>query len=343
MPKLVIWPFFSQQNKLNGFFRLDQCSGHKQNLFLMEQLSMLGWNVELVLPFEELCDQHDVTNFHGFVRRVYVPNDNLTQRLHWNTHEVKRILHNADVAYIKHETLPIVARCMFPNLPIATECGFPLGMAWSQTDFLIQEARLVSDLVCCNSTELARDNANATVWKLGFDERRFPQGWTMVRDIDVLFPQRASVTNYSMHKEFINAMRCTNLRIAMTDVTKFLAKTNEAPASWLWDVPNDKDYLSLLYRSKVVVGLVKNGYGGYAFREAVMAGCCPVMLRAKCYVDDFGEDWPYYFTGEHDMLEAITNALRDPIPVVDKVKQYSYQSAWPKVLEDLNDLCARRR
>src|SRR5262245_51497062 len=112
--KLIIQPFFSQQNKETGLFRLMTCGACKQLDFIAQKAQQeLGWEVTAMLPFSYQCEnsQHP---FPCYVRRTYIPNSNPVQQIHWDTTELQRVYSNYDIAISNHELLPTALRVVTP-------------------------------------------------------------------------------------------------------------------------------------------------------------------------------------------------------------------------------------
>lgn len=354
--RVVLYPFFSQQDKITSKFKLESDSGVKLYKFMHEQMLKCGWDSTLVLP------RHDQRADDGFVepeRSHTVPNhtciDNLDRRLQWDPEWLRHVVEDCDVFLTQHEFFAYPLRCLVPDLRIAMECGIAPTTAWPQTEEMFYLSWKAADLVHCNSQTVADRVAPycpVTVWTFAYDHQLLCER-NLARDIDVLFPARASSTDYSNHKVFVTAMR--NMRdsyILMTDPTNYLRLTGEAPEHWLPDAPLSRpQYEEALHRTKVVVGLTTNGYGGYAFREAVAAGAIPVAVKTPEYVELLGHEWPYYAEtlDAHDVWRAVDSALKlgwAGVPqhlyfgINVNIQSCTYQASWYKAKQNLEGLYA---
>jgi len=217
------------------------------------------------------------------------------------------------------------------------ECGIRPDTAWPETKAMFPLAWKAASLIHCNSIQLAKmvseEGGNAKVWQFAYEDsivipRNLP------RDIDVLFPARCSATNYSNHLAFIRAFNDDVLCTCMTDPTNYLGHSLEL---------GSVEYSNTLHRSKVVVGLTDNGYGGYAFREAIAAGACPVALDTPEYRELLTDAWPYLCTLD-DVRQIAEKALATGWKslgtklvqqVSENLRNSSYSQAWISAKEDL--------
>lgn len=345
---LTYYPFFSQQDKVQGLFRLGSDSGVRLYSYMAKRSLEQGWRVSFVLPQPSQCV--DSAPLPEGVEVLRVPYSlalcNLERRLQWDPAWLKRL--PGDIVLTQHEFLAYPLRCLRPELTILMECGIRPETAWPQTAGLFPLAHAAADLVHCNSRQLAT-MPNSTVWSFGYDDSvAVSRG--LSRDVDVLFNARASSTEYSNHSAFVRAMSGTGLSVRMTDPTRYLESVAGAPEAWLSQPLPRGDYVDLLHRSKVVVGLVDNGYGGYAFQEAIAAGCCPVALRTPEYEDILTENWPYYCT-----LDTVADAAERAVRVgwrgistktVRRVQvniaKSAYSAAWEAARKDIERVVRER-
>lgn len=316
--QVILWPFCSQQDKQRGKFLLDSDTGVKQYRFVAEQLIAEGHGVTLVLPTGAdtrlpcLCRVR---------RQRDVPLSNADRRVHWDTECIRRVCSGADLLVTQHETLPIPVKEMFPKLPVAVEFGMKLGTTtgglYTAADYLVKLTLEVADKVLCLGPQLLFEAGKHTwpnkchLWQMGFDERSIENA---TKDIDVVFPARCSANGYTNHKVFLEATEGMNRHVC--DPTNFLDASMP-----LFQTA----YYRVLARSRVVVGLTNNGYGGFSFQEAIASGCVPVALRSYSWL--LGEDWPFYCElNAESVRECINRALlyRGALPEVHS----SYQEAW---------------
>ena len=333
--KVALVPFFSQQDKQHRKFRLDSDSGVRLYAHIADSMRQkLGWDAALYLPQEHQC-VGEAPNVA--IRRVpyELCIDNLDRRLQWEPSFLRK-LGEMDLVLTQHEFFPYPLRCLCPNLRIVVECGIRPTTAYAETAEMFKLSYEAADAVHFNSRTLADEWAfrRRWVWRFAYeDSAAVPRG--LPRDVDVLFNARASATNYSNHVAFLAAFGSSELRIAVTDPTSYLrAKT---PGSVLPRLPRE-EYVDLLHRSKVVVSLTDNGYGGYAWIEAAAAGAVPVVLNRPEYHEVLGDDWPYYC--ELNTVRAVTERALRNIPRVARLPSCSYSGAWKVAKRNLLELMA---
>lgn len=338
MTRIGFLPFCSQQDKLANKFRLRSDTGVKMYAAMVRALP----NAVLFLPPASQCV--DYVHCDHVYYTPEVPLSNLERKLHWDTAWIKRLGGLVDVLVTGHEFLPIPLRSLAPKLKVVVDGVVPT--AWHEVDELYAMAHKAADAVHCNSQQIAErvDAKRVFVWTFGYEDSYARLRGAQVRDVDVLFNARASETNYTHHREFIAAMRGSGLRIAMTDPTQYLRVSREAPTDWLLPKLYEAEYKAALARSKVVVSLCDNGYGGYAFYEAAAAGCCPVVLHTAAYLAVVGRDWPYTVGAHPDMIrEAVVRALAAGAPSIkfedSLLGDVSYSQTVKRAIKDLESLC----
>lgn len=351
--RVVLYPFFSQQDKVAGKFRLASDSGVKLYRYMARRMQERGWDVSMVLPHPMQCVDE---GFNPGCCVLYPPYpvalSNLDRRCQWHPDWLKTIAHKCDLFMTQHEFLAIPLRILEPQLRIVMECGIKPETAWPSCAGLFQLAWRAASMVHCNSEELARmvragGAAKAVLWQFAYNEALIGD-CTGTRDVDVVFPARASETEYSNHTAFMEAVAPTALNVVMTDPTSYLRR--HGTSRFVTPSPlNGEEYRATLRRSKVVVSLTRNGYGGYAFREAIASGCVPVALREPEYVDLLGTEWPYYAESlqPNSIRSAVEHALAcgwSTVPaatqnsIAERLKESSYGGAWQKALHDLGDV-----
>ena len=148
------------------------------------------------------------------------------------------------------------------------------------------------------------------------------------RDIDVLFLPRCSATNYTYHEQFLGALTDLQpLRTVFADPTKYLQHMGPLGLEFA-----PYPYPELLWHCRTAVAFQDNGYGGLAIREAVRAGCVPVLLDCGCYKEWAGYNWPCLTSlNAPDIRRAVDEALhiaRSSAYVLPDVRADSYQSTW---------------
>ena len=338
--KIAFYPFFSTQDKSKGQFRLQADSGVRLYTYCADRAVEAGWDTTLILPDPPQCS--DSVTCQAKIKRIphAVSVDNLDRRLHWNPKWLRQF-EQYDVVCTQHEFLPYPLRCLNPKLKIVVECGLRPETAYQATRAMFALAYDAADAVHFNSQTLADESGHRRkfVWKFGYDPRIKPEG--LDRDFDVLFPGRASATNYTNHELFIEAMSNSGLRARMTDPTNYLRKQGDYYKSFLFPSELSRNaYLVVLQRSRVVVSLATNGYAPYAFQEAVASGCIAVCPRSKEYIEVLGEQWPYYCELTPDCIRfTVKLALQYGMPdIVTRINESSYSEAWNVAKHDLESL-----
>lgn len=328
---VVVWPFCSQIDKTTNVHMLETCGACKQYGFVADRIAFdLRWNVKVVLPMHSVG-----AAFVGHKKRlVYSPHTNPLQQIHWDTRDIADILSGADMLITNHEFLAIPARVIRPDLKIVTLCGIlPENLlfneAWNRSDLVVTHGDHAAKIM------QAHTRTPVVPWKFAYDERNFVGREPMERDIDVLFVQRCSSTNYTHHLEFLEAMKLLRCRVMFTDVTKYLR--SQRPD---FEYSTPETYFDVLHRSKIAIGMCDNLYGGQALREATRAGCTPVVLDVPCYREFVGEGYPYLLKSmrPEEIATTIDEALADWVPNRVHIDE-SYQSAWETIRRNLESFC----
>lgn len=320
--KLVVYPFPSQQDKTTGQFILDTCGTCKMLAWLVDRVQEeLGWECVVVLP--KSATAHP---FKCKVRTVNMLANNRHLRVDWNLHQLRKCFYDADMALLNHETLATPLRALFPKLKIVQQCLIapePLELflsAWKSADMTVVHGEFAKRYV-------AMYNIDAKSWLMGYDATKTLP--LMERDIDVLYATRSSCTNYTHHLEFLQA-NLSELRVAYADPTKYLQLTHPGTREYV----AREAYATALRRTKVAVFL-HAGWFSFALREAIAAGCTPVVLDHPCFDELLGAQYPHR-TAPANIEETVRKALAEPIRV-DATRE-SFQSAWLTVKTDLETL-----
>jgi hypothetical protein len=345
--KVLLYPYCSMQDKRQQLFRLSSDAGVKLHLCIAGRMLAKGWEPVLALPQEYQCCDEPVLPCTT-VRLPYSAElDNFARRLQWVPRWLKQIVDRFDFVLTTHETLAYPLRAFAgEKLRIVTEGGVVVA---DVTRELVELSWRASDLVHCNSKqlqELAEPYAQTSLWQFAYEDSiAEPRG--LYRDIDVLFSSRASAAEGTSHPVFLEAARSSRWSVLVTDPTSYLRNRGE-----LFGVPPEpldrEQYLDALHRSRVVVGLVKDGSSGWALREAMAAGACPVTLCNQDYEDLLTPEWPYYCTATAaGVREAVDDALHSgwggvPTAVQQEVRRRleasSYSAAWAQAEKDLEAL-----
>src|SRR6516162_2098916 len=131
--RVTLYPFFSQQDKVSGLFRLRSDSGVRIYCHIANRLADRH-DVTFVLPPEAQCV--DVCPYlHRRVHTSRVPYrvvlSNLDRRLQWDPAWLRSL--ECDLILTQHEFLAYPLRCLLPNQRIAMECGIRPETAWPET------------------------------------------------------------------------------------------------------------------------------------------------------------------------------------------------------------------
>lgn len=322
MKRIGLWPFFSQQDKINGGFRFDTCGATKQAQFIEEMLRFANIEVCAAVPdsapFDLFSEQ----------KRCSIPPNNGLQTIHWDTDNIWRIFHECDIAITWHEFLAIPIRKVFPKLPIIQLLAVKpdselFDLAWKAATKVVCQTYTQAHYVK-QSTGIVPD-----VWQMCYDERRIKQN--TLKPVDVLFVSRCSSTNYTRHLEF-SALVWGGLEVYYTDVTGYLRKDRPE-----LNYTEPEVYYEALSGTKVAVALNDDMFGGQAIREAIASGATPVVLRCDAFVEMLGPRWPFYVKADLSNLEYVVRAAtlceRPEIP--PQALCQSYQAQWPKVWSTL--------
>lgn len=317
-----IWPFYSQHDKRSDTTIMTTCGATKQMDFIAQQLLALGHEVTVAVPwvsryFYDGCHQIEVR----------VPLHNPSQRIHWDIDEIASVFAGCDVALCNHEFMAIPVRTLCPATYIVQMCATK-----PEPIKLFQAAWACADLTVFHSHQQATrlDEGPYSIWPMAYDQTRIAEN-DDPRDIDVLFVQRCSASNYTHHLEFLGQMpQLDGLNVQFTDVTNYLR--DQRP-----DLTYSTDYYRTLRRTKVAVALNNDLFGGQAIREAIVSGCIPVVRNCGCYRELCGRTWPYV-TELSGIARTIRRALNDVVDCsipYNNAKAQSYQGCWPIIKEDL--------
>jgi len=332
---VVLYPFYSQQNKETGKFLFRSCGSTKMLRFIGEQLLRDGLTekIRFAAPDSRLWgdDLSSVVPIEWIVECEIPPNNRL-QRLTWPVRYWDPIFNGADLVFNMHELIGWPLKNLYPATRVISMFTVaPTGEPWPWMTPLINLGLLHSDLVTVPSEVMARyvksktrDSGSMVVpstWPLSFDREQLdyllslpPSGR---RPMDFLFVFRASASNYTHHREFVQALRLIKKprRIAFTDTTRYLRENpRELDGLSLHDVeilddPGDqRQYVDLLRRSHIVVGMNDNMHGGMGVREAMYTGAVPVLLDAPCYRELLPSGWPVWIPNPVT-AEGIATAL----------------------------------
>lgn len=324
--KTGYFPFYSQQSKKDGSF-LHTCGNVKQLAYLARPRDVAA------IP----NSSYDASPFKCELRSVVLPPNNPVQRIHWNTEDLFKVFHDCDVAVTNSEYLAIPLRALFPELPIVQMCSvcpdddIPMfTRAWKAADLVVAQGPLAASRI------RSMTRTPVTHWSLAYDERLFCEVQPRERDVDVCFVQRCSANNATHHLEYLEAQE---YKTVYTDVTHYL-RIRRPDLEYC----TPSTYIQTLFRSKVAVSMYDSWYGGMSIREAIRAGCVPVVLDAPCYVELCGKQWPFYVRQPVtvDGLRRVVRAALDYNGPLPSVSGESYQAGALKALEDIRDCVSRR-
>lgn len=325
--KVCLWPFYSQQDKRTGEFLPEQCGNVKQMVYVGRALIGAGHAVRFVKPVG--CSYAPF----GDCLSADIPPHNPKQRSTFSLEDVWLAVQGCGVVVSSSEYFAIAARQIVDSTRIVQMCSVmpdsPLfATAWRAADLVVAQGRYAAGVVRRATT------TRVTCWPLAYDERDFfGRDLYCERDIDVLFLMRCSATNYTHHEEFL---KCSfdGLNVVFVDPTGYL-RMQRPDLQYC----THSTYISTLYRSKVAVALNDNMYGGLGIREALRAGCTPVLLDAPCYRDLVQGPYKHFVRKDLSNLEgAVKAAVADECKYFIDVSHESYQQGFRTVLNDLENL-----
>lgn len=337
--KIAIQPFFSQQNKITNKFLLDGCLTVRISLYLAKQLTDEGYDIEVFLPDSSQCEPWIGTTLP--IRRRAMPLSNKMQRLDFNAAWFEKALQGVDLLLTCNELLPAKARHVFEGKIAILNNLFPMG-GWEWMAALQQEAWKSADCVAFMSDFIRSQYNIGVVWPMVYNANKIQH--SNIKDIDVLFVQRCSITNYTHHEEFLQVLPLLRgLNVVFADPTGYLEKLypelNYAHAF------GDK-YYNLLSRTKVVVALMTGDiHGGTSTREAIVSGANPVLLKYPHYEDIVKDaQFPGFCTLTPFSIAAAIYRQIDRQPdekLIATIAKESYQATWPIVLRDIQCLLSQ--
>jgi hypothetical protein len=371
----VIQPFCSQQDKATQSFLLEADVTCQLSRFLAESLADEGANVCLILPEGSQAVYPDWTqNFE--IMAFLVPTSNKDRRLEFNPTWMRSALQRSDLFITHNELVAFKARQVSePGLKIVHfNHILPIG-EWGWIEPLQLASWAAADLVVFMAPDLERfargrfrdgiarcRKLNTTVWPMVFDERVIlSRDATVMGGIDLLFVQRCSVSNYTHHREFIDALKILRSdyawggRVVFTDPTHYLElhESDEIGVGRFSELGIEfahcetrQSYHALLRDTQVAVAMMTEDlHGGVAIREAIAAGCTPVLLDEPCYRTMLGPhagEWPFFVPPNMEpretadvLYQAATNDLHRESSVTyafggirRRIEHESFQRAW---------------
>lgn len=325
----VIWPFFSQLDRMTGKFRLKTCADMQWCMFAASKLRERGCSVGIVTPHQQQC----LDELPGCAIPFKHVLENRVRRLHWPMDFVQEL--KADLYICVHETMAVPIRAAHPGAKIFQFCpSFPDASPWKQDFPMYNAAWNAADLVIGYSA-LSLNYVRKHSWtrqqvcSMAYDADVLPEFSGGPRDIDLLFIARASATNYTHHVEFMKAVKSFPYRVMYVDVTNYMRANKLVPEEQLFSKQSQEAFYDLLRRSKHVVCLRDDLYGGFSVRQAIRSGAFPLLLDTPCYRELLGNSWPWFVRLESlagDILRAF--GQKHPVTIADE----SYQAGW-KALE----------
>jgi hypothetical protein len=206
--------------------------------------------------------------------------------------------------------------------------------AWDRADLVVAQGQ------CAAHCIRGMTKTPVTYWSMAYDEDEFVWYDRTNRDIDVCFVQRCSANNATHHEEYL---RCMKWSTVFTDVTGYLKLRHP---NLYYCTP--KTYIEHLHRSKVVVSLYDSWYGGLSVREAIRAGCVPVVPDTPAHRELVGQKWLYCVqqpVQPYQLERVIDLALRDVnsgvCPPSIEIKNESYQVGSVKAVQSILELSTR--
>lgn len=371
MVNYLLLPFFSQQNKETNQFSINKCCVSRIMDFYGRRLISHGHNVKVVLPLKTQCENHELFSDSRFqISRNFIPETNLLQRTSFDSRFTEIVIEDQDVIITNNEIQTSVIKHLAKkvNKGASTVIHFnhlmPTGEnlwfrrrsidSWNSADLVVVLNETLKKFI-----EQFAPNANIRVWKTVFPEFEVQE---KERDIDILFVQRCSVSNYTHHREFIRSVEVLRSlgfkgKVVFTDPTHYLRSEDIDLLKYIDNVEfasanSREDYEDLLSRSKYSVALMKDDlHGGVAIRESIFAGCVPLLLDTPAYSELIGESAKRFHLLIKDIDPMwITNTVQQAIEqrlcenkellwvLQNKIKEETFQSAFYRdVTPDLRE------
>jgi hypothetical protein len=349
--------------------------------FLAEQLAAAEADVRFILPHASRCAGGYPEWMHAFKVFVHqgISSDNKLRRLSFDATEMHGMLKGVDLFITHNELMAYNVRQLLGDKLKIIHFNhlMPLG-DWAWMEPLQQAAWAAADLVVFLAGNLLRfaqqrisqlalwnyQEIKWTLWPMVYDRRpivfREPS-WPA--KVDLLFVQRCSASNYTHHREFIEAIKILRIeqswqgRVVFTDPTGYLEQQGRHELNGLdlaalnieYAHCQSRDaYYKLLGDSKVAVAMMTDDlHGGVAIREAIASGCIPVLLDQPAYREmlrPYDTSWPWFV--QHTLSPRVLagvltdvlakqavwqfNTLHDQVlgSVRQKLQGETYQAAW---------------
>jgi hypothetical protein len=326
MTRIALLPFYSQQDKQTGKFLLHSCVATKHIMFMAHKIhEELGWKIRLLVPQLKDCQTlpaWDGTGDMLDIHEVAIPAENMAQRLEWYPHRWPTLFKDVDILFTSHELIGWAIKGAYPKMKVIQHHNLSPETAWPWMSPLFDMNYEKADVITCLSPSMRqrirdhlakqRDFEKAIdgvqLWPFAWNIQQLhdpiqSQNWAPPeRDIDLLFVLRGSSTNYSHHVEFIAALKVLREigwqgKVYFPDQTRYLTENKllEGIENVYVQEGTNKNlgaYTRLLRRSKAVIGLCDNGFGGESIREAIACGAFPILLNCDGYKDLVDKDWP---------------------------------------------------
>jgi len=318
MTRIAFLPFFSQQDKQSGKFLLHSCVATKHIMFMARKIhEELGWKIRLLVPPLKDCQtlpDWDGTGDMFDVHEAPIPPENMAQRLEWYPHRWSTLFKDVDILFTSHELIGWAIKGAYPKMKVVQQHNLSPETAWPWMRPLFDLNYSAVDLLTCLSPTMQRfickeslRSERVRLWPFAWNVQQLKDPtwstkWGVHRDIDLLFVLRGSGTNYSHHVEFITALKVLREtgwqgKVYFPDQTRYLTENKllEGIDNVYVQEGTNKNlgaYTQLLRRSKAVIGLCDNGFGGESIREAIACGAFPILFNCDGYTDLVGNDWP---------------------------------------------------
>ena len=177
-----------------------------------------------------------------------------------------------------------------------------------------------------------KSDVKTTVWSVLVDPKKIKTGEKFEKKT-ILFLGRITFTpgEYTNWRLFVKSIKelkkiRDDFQVIMTNPSKQVsAKELGAMVPNLnprFECLENEEYYKLLRRCHVVCSLQeKEGTGGVGFREAVLSGCLPVVLRSSyCYNTLFGEKYKFYARRDE---RSIAKVISEALDCRDKVQEFA--------------------
>jgi glycosyltransferase involved in cell wall biosynthesis len=337
MKKVLYVPFFSQQDKETKKFLLECDSNMHIMRMVVGVLEELDCVVDVTLPYipsKELFGNLRVKLFNP-------PADNVLQRYHFNMDdyvyffdaEYDMIINNSPeltkniyaAYYHKHRKFPkIITLNHFLDFP--SEGKIPFRMSYFPRQVESVEISNKTVFLCQPTIDKFIEESGIrydyALWRMTFstnelnsllgDNEKYP-----VKTI--IFPNRISKTNHSNHEAFIDAInKLAKIRqdfeVVFCNITKAYTDQeliDRTPLSRCFGTQSREAWLNEASKCHIAFSSINDMHGGLSIREAIYAGCMPVVPERDDYLYIVPDDFQYFVKPDLSNLVEVFNQILD--------------------------------